>query len=165
MKLNFRKATVEDAALIAELADSIWKEHYISIITMDQIDYMLNKMYSKESIAQQMNEDQGYTLVMDEEQAIGYVSLSTKDKKHYFLHKFYICTNKQTKGIGTEVMEYCLKINPSAESIELTVNRKNYKAINFYFKNGFFINRLEDFDIGNGYFMNDFVMIKKIVNK
>jgi hypothetical protein len=44
----------------------------------------------------------------------------------------------------------------------LTVNRKNYKAINFYFKNGFTIKEIADFDIGNGFFMNDFIMIKKI---
>lgn len=162
MKLNFRKATIEDAPLIAQLADCIWKEHYISIITMEQIEYMLKKMYSKESILQQMSEGQHYTLVMDGEQTIGYVSLSKKDEKHYFLHKFYIHTNKQGKGIGSRVMEYVLKTNPTAESIELTVNRKNYKAINFYFKNGFSINRVEDFDIGKDYFMNDFVMIKTI---
>jgi hypothetical protein len=35
----------------------------------------------------------------------------------------------------------------------------NYKAINFYFKNGFTIEKVADFDIGDGYFMNDFVMI------
>jgi ribosomal protein S18 acetylase RimI-like enzyme len=160
MKLNFKKATIEDAPLIAELADRIWKEHYISIITMEQIEYMLKKMYSKESILQQMNEAQNYTLIMDEGKAIGYVSMSTKDEKHYFLHKLYVHTNKQRQGIGTVLMDYILKTNPYAKRIELTVNRKNYKAINFYFKNGFFINRVEDFDIGNGYFMNDFVMIK-----
>ena len=42
----------------------------------------------------------------------------------------------------------------------LTVNRQNYKSINFYFKNGFIINEIADFDIGNGYVMNDFVMKK-----
>lgn len=162
MKLNFKQSTVEDAALIAQLADCIWKEHYISIITIDQIEYMLKKMYSKESILQQISEGQNYTLVMDGEEAIGYISLSTKNEKNYFLHKLYVQTNKQGKGIGSMVMNYILKTNPELENIELTVNRKNYKAINFYFKNGFSINRVEDFDIGNGYFMNDFVMIKTV---
>ena len=39
------------------------------------------------------------------------------------------------------------------------VNRMNYKAVNFYFKSGFTIEKVADFDIGDGYFMNDFVMI------
>jgi ribosomal protein S18 acetylase RimI-like enzyme len=46
-------------------------------------------------------------------------------------------------------------------AMRLQVNRKNVKAINFYFKNGFVIEDAKDFDIGSGYFMKDFVMIKK----
>ena len=38
---------------------------------------------------------------------------------------------------------------------------QNYKSINFYFKNGFVIERVADFDIGNNFVMNDFVMIWK----
>ena len=45
------------------------------------------------------------------------------------------------------------------QTIRLQVNRMNYKAINFYFKHGFVIEKVADFDIGDGYFMNDFVMI------
>ena len=45
------------------------------------------------------------------------------------------------------------------EELRLTVNRQNFKSINFYFKNGFKIEQVADFDIGNGYVMNDFVMV------
>jgi len=68
----------------------------------------------------------------------------------------------QRKGVGTELFKYVLNQMPTAESIELTVNRQNFKAINFYFKKGFVIKEIADFDIGNGYFMNDFIMIKKL---
>jgi ribosomal protein S18 acetylase RimI-like enzyme len=47
------------------------------------------------------------------------------------------------------------------KTIRLTVNRQNFKSINFYFKLGFKIEKVADFDIGNGYFMNDFVMLWK----
>ena len=46
-------------------------------------------------------------------------------------------------------------------TVRLTVNRQNFKSVNFYFKNGFTIERVADFDIGNGYVMNDFVMMWK----
>ena len=46
MDLKFRKAEKSDVQLIAQLADSIWRKHYITIITMEQIDYMLDLMYS-----------------------------------------------------------------------------------------------------------------------
>jgi hypothetical protein len=48
--------------------------------------------------------------------------------------------------------------------LKLTVNRKNFKAINFYFKNGYIIESVEDFDIGESYLMNDFVMVKNAIN-
>jgi diamine N-acetyltransferase len=50
---------------------------------------------------------------------------------------------------------------PDTSELRLTVNRKNFKAINFYFKNGFIIESVKDFDIGNGYLMEDFVMLRK----
>ena len=61
MDLKFKKATKADVTLIAQLADSIWRKHYISIITMEQIEYMLNMMYSAESLTKQMNE--GHDLI------------------------------------------------------------------------------------------------------
>jgi len=50
---------------------------------------------------------------------------------------------------------------PEINTIRLTVNRSNYKTINFYFKFGFIIEEVKDFDIGNNYYMNDFIMIYK----
>jgi ribosomal protein S18 acetylase RimI-like enzyme len=43
----------------------------------------------------------------------------------------------------------------------LNVNRNN-KALGFYQKFGFVILREEDIDIGNGYFMNDYIMVCKL---
>lgn len=161
MELNYKKASPADAPIIAMLADRIWKRHYISIITMEQINYMLDKMYSVESLTKQMEEGHQFTLVYSSATPIGYIALSTKDQKNYFLHKFYIEVDEQAKGVGSELFRYVLKQMPDAESIELTVNRQNYKAINFYFKNGFVIREVADFDIGNNYFMNDFVMVRR----
>ena len=45
--------------------------------------------------------------------------------------------------------------------IELNVNRYN-KAQGFYLKHGFQIRRQGDFEIGNGYYMNDYIMGKTI---
>ena len=162
MNLKYKKATQSDTEVIAKLADSIWKKHYISIITPEQINYMLDKMYSAASLAKQMEEGQEFTIVYLNELPIGYISISTKDGKNYFLHKFYVEVQEQAKGIGTTLLNTILKTLENAETIELTVNRQNYKAINFYFKNGFVIKEVADFDIGNNFFMNDFVMIKKI---
>jgi GNAT superfamily N-acetyltransferase len=162
MKTEYRKATIADAALIASLAERIWKKHYITIITMEQIEYMLDKMYSAKSLEEQMNAGQYFTLVYLDGEAIGYIAISKKEEGHYFLNKFYVEVGEQGKGIGTQLFNYILFELKDARKISLTVNRQNFKAINFYFKNGFTISEVADFDIGDGYFMNDFVMVKNI---
>jgi ribosomal protein S18 acetylase RimI-like enzyme len=48
-----------------------------------------------------------------------------------------------------------------AESLELQVNVNN-KAKGFYERLGFVEREKIDLDIGNGYFMNDYVMEKKL---
>lgn len=162
MNLKFRQATTDDVSLIGRLANSIWRKHYVDIIPPEQMDYMLNLMYSPDSLLKQISDGHKFTLVHNDETPIGYISLSTKDNKNYFLHKLYVEVDEQGKGIGSSLFTYILKEIPDAETIELSVNRQNYKAVNFYFKNGFVIKEVRDFGIGNGYFMYDFVMIKKI---
>ena len=75
------------------------------------------------------------------------------------MHKFYIDQQKSNAGIGTNVLNLLIQ-QINSKSLTLTVNRQNFKSINFYFKNGFKIKSVEDFDIGNDYEMNDFVMVK-----
>lgn len=162
MNLKFRKAIQSDVVLIAQLADSIWRKHYISIITMEQIDYMLDLMYSPKSLTKQLNDGHEFTLVYSGEKPIGYISLNTNDGKNYFLHKFYIEVEDQGKGIGSELLIHVIEQMPNVESIELFVNRENFKTVNFYFKHGFVIKNVINQDIGNGFYMNDFIMIKML---
>jgi len=161
MHLIFKTAAKEDIPAIAQLAKDIWHKHYADIIDKAQIEYMLKKMYSEEKLLQQIAEGHIFTIVYADNKPAGYISISSKNGKNYFLHKFYIEVANHGKGIGSQLFANALQQMNNPETIELTVNRKNYKAINFYFKNGFVIKEVADFDIGNGYFMNDFVMIKK----
>lgn len=154
-------ATTQDIPAIAKLAETIWKQHYTSIIGTDQINYMLEMMYSYQSLTEQMTEKgHVFYLINESEKCIGFISVSPMENAthSYFLHKFYLLQELAGKGAGTEAFIQLLKLlHP--EEIRLTVNRQNFKSINFYFKNGFKIEQVADFDIGNGYVMNDFVMV------
>ena len=159
MSLSFKKATEKDIPLICQLADDIWRKHYLPIIGPVQVEYMMKKMYAPENILQQMKDQQLYTLVLNNDVPIGYMSVSTKDNKNYSLHKLYVKVDEQRKRIGEQLLKHIVETNKTLETLQLTVNRQNYKAVNFYFKSGFIIKEVADFDIGNNYFMNDFVMI------
>jgi ribosomal protein S18 acetylase RimI-like enzyme len=149
--------------LIAALADKIWHAYYIDFISLEQIDYMLDKFYSKPSLEQQIQEGQEFFKVLCDDKISGFVSISRKQQDTYFIHKFYLLTEIHGKNTGTKVMDLIKEMirsrNERNSSIRLTVNRQNYKAINFYFKNKFIIESVEDFDIGNNFFMTDFVML------
>lgn len=161
MNITFRTATVEDIPLINELAHRIWWQHYPGIISDDQIRYMLDKMYSPVAIAEQIAASQKYTLIYADGDPVGYYAISEKGPRHFFLHKFYIDTDQHRRGIGALVFQKILADCKGYQEIALQVNRRNIKAVNFYFKQGFTIAFAKDFDFGGGYTMDDFWMVKK----
>lgn len=161
--IQLKLATSVDIEMIQNLAKEIWNAHYIDIIGKKQVDYMLAKMYNTESLTKQMTIDNHeFYLIRVDDHISGFVSTSTNNEKDYFIHKFYIQQKIASKGLGTKALSL-LTSNLKPTSFTLTVNRQNYKSINFYFKNGFVIDHVADFEIGEGYVMNDFVMKKLFV--
>lgn len=145
--------------IIQNLASDIWWKYYPPIIGYKQVQYMLDKFYSESALLEQMNiKKHQFFLISWKKKMIGFVSIECLKHKKLFIHKFYILQNMSNKGIGTKVFRKIVLIFQPKE-IRLTVNRQNFKAINFYFKNKFIIEKVEDFDIGNGFYMNDFVMV------
>lgn len=157
--LSVQTATLQDLTTIGQLAKDIWQKHYVPIIGRQQVDYMLEKMYAPDALKKQVAEGQKFHLVLEETTPVGFISVSNPRSHDYFLHKFYLSPNEQNHGIGTKVFRQLFSEVYPAEKIHLTVNRQNYKSINFYFKLGFKIESVKDFDIGEGYYMNDFVMV------
>jgi RimJ/RimL family protein N-acetyltransferase len=158
--VQLSKASVEDISTIAKLAHTVWHQHYPAIIGIDQINYMLDLMYSDESLSEQMTKKgHDFYFIHKDGKTIGFIAVSKIENtgRGYFIHKFYLDQTLAGKGTGTLAHEALTKLL-NADQLKLTVNRQNYKSINFYFKNGFKIESVADFDIGNGYVMNDFVM-------
>ena len=149
----------EDISVIRSLAHRIWNAHYPDIIGQEQVDYMLEKMYAGSSMLKQMEDGQQFYLVQGGGQPLGFVSVNDMGDGQYFLNKFYIDAERQRGGIGAQTFHALLQHYPGLRQLRLQVNRQNYKAINFYFKMGFVIERVADFDIGDGYYMNDFIML------
>ena len=158
-------ATTADIKEIADLANVIWQQHYPNIISQQQIDYMLHLIYSPESLKEQM-EKKRHQFILIKVNAVsqGFISVHTENNREWVLNKFYINQQEASKGIGSKTFELLKEIIRPTK-ITLTVNRQNFKSINFYFKQGFKIECVADFDIGKGYVMNDFVMVWKKAEK
>ena len=155
------KAGEKDIPVIHQLAVDIWKTYYPGIISVEQVNYMLDRMYSVPSLKNQLQDGHQFYIAYDSQQPVGYLSYSENDKGKFFLHKLYIKISAHRNGSGSKLLNYLLGLLPPENELRLTVNRKNFKAINFYFKNGFVIEEVKDFDIGNGFIMKDFVMVWK----
>jgi ribosomal protein S18 acetylase RimI-like enzyme len=164
--MNFLFDT-KDFGTIRQIAFETWPVAYGNIVTQDQLDYMLEKIYNITSLQhQQENLGHRFIIAVDENNiATGFASFSIYENQnnHHRLHKLYVLPNQQQKGIGKLLLEAIyseIKKNGNG-SIELNVNRYN-NALAFYQKLGYEILKEEDIDIGEGFYMNDYVMFKEV---
>lgn len=155
-----RTANKHDIPTIRELTFRIWPKTYGHILQQQQIDYMLDMMYSEAALEKQMAEQQHqFILFLEENTPLGFASFGALGNGEWKLHKIYILPDQQGKGIGKQLVQHIVNtIKPlQAKALLLNVNKYN-NAKQFYEKTGFEVIREEDIDIGNGYFMNDYVM-------
>ena len=158
---SIRFATIHDIPAIQRIAHEVWPKAYAEVITAEQIGYMLNWMYSPSSLTDQMRSGIRFLLLEDAIRTpIGFAAFHClEDTTKWKLEKLYVRSDRQKRGLGKSLIERVrLEIKQSGGTqLELQVNRKN-KAVGFYEKNGFQILRVDDFDIGNGFYMNDYIM-------
>jgi RsiW-degrading membrane proteinase PrsW (M82 family)/ribosomal protein S18 acetylase RimI-like enzyme len=161
--MSIRKAYPHDIPLIRDLTYKIWPATYSNILSKEQIDYMMNLMYSEKSLQEQMQQNHEFALIYDGVEPIGFASFSLIAPKVFKLHKIYVLPSQQGRGTGRFAIEQLVKAMKSkgATALLLNVNRQN-NAKEFYEKIGFAVVKEEDIDIGNGYFMNDYVMERKL---
>jgi ribosomal protein S18 acetylase RimI-like enzyme len=162
---QIRTATINDIPLIQQLTDEIWRPTYRDLLTPEQLEYMIAMMYSTATLTSQMTEKQHqFLLLYDDQRPIGFASYSTTDEPGiYKLQKIYLHGDYQGKGVGRFLLEGVIErvkaVN--ATTLELDVKRDN-KARFFYERQGFTILKEKDTNIGNGYWMRDYVMRKPL---
>ncbi len=156
-----RKAKENELEVISVLASQIWWQHYPGIISEDQIKYMLEKIYSVSALKRQMKEGQEFHLLNIDGKTLAFAGISGTDN-NFFLHKLYSLQAVEYRRLGSILLNYLLLYYPHMRSLELRVNRNNGKAISFYLKNDFKIKGSHELEIGNGFLMEDYLMIKTI---
>lgn len=159
--ITLRKAKEQDIEIIRDIAAATWPSTYLDIIGQAQIDYMLEKMYNQGELLKQLMEGHIFLIAEENENQYGFVGYSIIDHEAriYKLHKLYVLPSAHGKGVGkiliNEVFNQVKDIGGTA--LELNVNKHN-KAKDFYLKGGFTIKESVKLDIGEGYFMDDYVM-------
>ena len=161
--IEIRPLGIDEIEIVRRLSNEIWKKVYPSIISMEQIEYMLELIYNEDALKKQINvQGHQFILVVDNNIPIGYASYSLKagiTDGEYRLHKFYLQPEHHGKGLGKQMMNHIIHDvqNSGGRSIELNVNKYN-PTLQFYKKLGFSVISEEIIDIGNGYVMDDYIM-------
>jgi ribosomal protein S18 acetylase RimI-like enzyme len=163
--ITITEAKLNDIKLIQEIAHATWPITYGEILSKEQLEYMLNLIYSDEALTNQYNKkEQLFYLISENEINLGFIGIEHQYKGEAItkIHKIYLMPETQGKGIGKKVIDEIQKlaIDNNSKALLLNVNRFN-SALGFYIKIGFEVAEEVNIEIGNGYLMEDYVMEKK----
>lgn len=155
-----------DLPELAKLAGAIWRACYPGIISAAQIEYMLSKMYSQETLREELHSKniRFYRLLVAE-QGLGFASIGPTEAADVMkLHKLYLRPEWHGRGLGSRLLKHCEAeaARFGAHRLILSVNKRNARAITAYQRNGFAIAEAVVTDIGGGFVMDDFIMVKEI---
>lgn len=173
-QMMLRTATLTDRALIRSISERTWPSTYGHIISQEQIDFMLDWMYSDESLEKQMDSGCVFYIASikkenEQWEDVGFCSVSPEEEnnstekvegsKAHKLNKLYVLPSAQGTGAGKTLLNKSIEVAKAAgsSSLCLQVNKQN-DAYTFYLKHGFVKEQEFKFDIGNGFFMDDYVM-------
>lgn len=162
-----RKATSQDIELIRQLALEVFPATYKNILTVEQIAYMLDWMYSSESLYQQMTEkNHSYFIGYKGDSPFGYASIEQKEEDVFCLQKIYILPSFQGEHLGSylfqELINYIKKVHLTEFTLELNVN-KNNPALKFYERMGMKKVGERKAPIGNDFYMDDYIMAIRVI--
>ena len=163
-EVSILKAGENDLKTIHDMAQVVFRQTYHEILSSQQMEYMMEWMYSLPNLRNQLSDGHAYFIAYMDGTPCGYMSIQQEgfheDVMVFHLHKLYVMSSMHGKGIGrllfNQAQEYVSERFASSR-IELNVNRKN-PAVHFYRHIGMRVLREGDFHIGEGFYMNDYIM-------
>ena len=206
---HISQASGEDIMCIHDMAQVVFRHTYREILSPEQMEYMMDWMYSPANLQRQLDEGHVYYIAYRDGNPCGYVSVQPEGiaddgRLLFHLQKIYVLPSEQGHGLGRALfdraVDHVREVAHVQESvhvrestggfeavgrhevvgerrsagghdaaggheasgrckarIELNVNRNN-PSIGFYHHLGLRILRQGDFHIGNGFYMNDYIM-------
>ena len=152
--------TSNDFRQLEPFAASIWEQHYTPIIGADQVAFMLNKYQSAQAMFDQFSAGYKYAVVIFGDQKVGYFAYDGKAEKEVFISKLYIHKDFRRRGLGKHILDFIAKETRAlgCTAMTLSVNKDNLDSIQFYISYGFQTIKAQKVAIGEGFYMDDYVM-------
>jgi len=156
--------TAAQVAEVARMAHQVWNEHYVPLIGQPQVDYMVAKFQSPETIQSQIESGYEYFRIQQAGTDIGYAAIrhDAADAR-LFISKLYVLAAHRKSGAGRYTLSLLerMALERGATHLWLTVNKAN-PSVQAYERLGFRIVDAMVVDIGGGYVMDDYKMEKEV---
>lgn len=152
--------TQQEIQQLFDVVQVIWQEVFTPIIGSEQVAYMLENYQSIENIQAEIDSGANYFLLFFDGEAVGYTAYEESDSQIY-ISKLYLTSKLRGKGLTSAIFNWYEQIG-RGKTLHLNVNQNNKLAIQVYEHRGFIRVGERNVDIGEGYFMTDFIYEKKI---
>jgi GNAT superfamily N-acetyltransferase len=164
--MEIRNIKLDELTIVTQLAHAIWPSTFKDILSPEQLHYMLQRMYSDETLQSRFRRGNVFLIMEAGKKPVGFMEIEAHypQLEQLKIHKLYVLPAIQGKGAGRKFLEKAksLALEIGLNELTLNVNRYN-KSIDFYFRMGFSIEKEEDIAIGNGYLMEDYVMTLSLI--
>lgn len=155
-----------DVPALCALAREIWRAHYPGIISVAQIEYMLEERYNETLIRDELaRDDLWWDVLMCDDQMTGYTSYFPTDVVGEIkIDKLYVHPRAHRLGHGGRLIDHvaAFAARRGGKRLTLAVNRHNLTAIAAYRKHGFVIAETSVRQIGGGFLMDDYIMTQPV---
>ena len=157
--LSIRRIAAGELPIIQQIAEDTWPTAFEGVIERHQIEMMLDDIYDLDALENEMTSlGHAFWIARHGHTDAGFVS-SYKEGDVTWIKKLYILPSKQGLGIGRALMGTARDHFAPSRALSLYVNNGNVRAIDFYKKYGFVIEKEVPVKMGPFDF-TDFVMTK-----
>ena len=166
VRVHITQLAAGDIDRLCALAGEIWRMHYANIISSAQIEYMLAQRFTAKVLREELQRgDIWWDQLLVDGQMTGFSSyVLIGYPREMKLEKLYVDHAHQRNGYGGMLLDRVVTIARAygCERLKLTVNKHNQSAIAAYQKYGFRIADSITKDIGGGFVMDDYVMVRSM---
>lgn len=162
-----RVETQSQIDTLCAIAEKVWHEAFEPILPPGQTDYMIDKFQSDHAVKDQMaHQNYRYYLAKLDGQYAGFVGFAPRyqGEEEMYLSKVYILSDCRHQGVVRRLFDLVEEEakKEGLSKIRLTVNKHNTHAYEVYQHYGYENVESVKADIGSGYYMDDYVMVKRV---
>ena len=168
MEIQLKKVEAAgEVEALCRVAKEAWEQAYGELLGPAQVAYMVEKFQSPAAVRAQMAQDgYQYYLIFGDGQPGGLVGFAPRyeGRDELFLSKLYLLPGLQGTGAARAALDF---VEAEARrlglpAIRLTVNKGNTHAAEVYRHFGFETVDAVVSDIGGGFVMDDYIMVKRL---